>query len=75
VLQVHFEGQAVYNVDLQNIAPQLVGKSQSQVNDILMSKAQIDRVDITLAPSWQKNFPFFASKIHVSTSTEPSELN
>ncbi len=69
VLEVHFEGQAVYNVDLHNIAPELVGKSQSQVNEILRSKAEIDRVDITLAPSWQKYFPFFASKIQISTST------
>jgi hypothetical protein len=71
VLAVHFEGQEVFNVDLQNIAPELVGKSQNQVNEILRSKAAIDRVDITLAPSWQKYFPFFVNKIQVSTSTEP----
>ncbi len=70
VLAVHFEGQAVFNVDLQNIAPELVGKSQTQVNEILRSKAAIDRVDITLAPSWQKYFPFFVNKIKVSTSTD-----
>jgi hypothetical protein len=69
VLAVHFEGQEVFNVDLQNIAPELVGKSQNQVNEILRSKAAIDRVDITLAPSWQKYFPFFVNKIQVSTST------
>ena len=69
VFEVHFEGQAVFSVDLQNIAPELVGKSQSQVNEILRSKAAIGRVDITLAPSWQKLFPFFASKIQVSTAT------
>jgi hypothetical protein len=71
VLAVHFEGQAVFNIDLQNIAPQLAGKSQPQVNEILRSKAAIDRVDITLAPSWQKYFPFFSNKIQISTSTEP----
>jgi hypothetical protein len=70
VLEVHFEGQAIFNVDLQGIAPQLVGKSQTQVNEILRSKAAIDRVDITLAPSWQKYFPFFVNKIQVSTSTQ-----
>lgn len=71
VLEVHFEGRAVFNIDLQNIAPQLTGKSQTQVNEILRSKAAIDRVDITLAPSWQIFFPFFAAKIKVSTSTQP----
>jgi hypothetical protein len=75
VLEVHFEGQAVFNVNLQNIAPELVGKSLSQVNEILRSKAEIDRVDITLAPSWQKYFPFFVNKIQVSTSTEPAGSN
>jgi len=69
VLQVHFEGKAVFNVDLQNIGPELVSKSQSQVNEILRSKAEIDRVDITLAPSWQKNFPLFANKIKVSVAS------
>jgi hypothetical protein len=66
IFEVHFQGEAVFNIDLQNIAPQLVGKSQTQVNEILRSKAAIDRVDITLAPSWQKYFPFFANKIQVS---------
>jgi hypothetical protein len=75
VLQTHYQGQAVYNVDLRNITPQLVGKSQSQVNQILQSKAAIDRVDITLAPSWQKYFPLFAGKIQVSTGTEPDPGN
>jgi len=70
VLQTHFEGQAVYNVDLQNIVPQLEGKSQTQVNEILQSKAAIQRVDIILAPSWQKNFPFFAGKINVSIGSQ-----
>lgn len=65
VLQVHFEGHASFNLDLQNIAPELAGKSQSQVNEILRSKAAIDRVDIILAPSWQKYFPFFVNKISV----------
>ncbi len=66
VLNVHFEGQAVYNIDLKNIAPELVGKTQSEVNEILRSKAEIDRVDIILAPAWQTKFPKFASKINVT---------
>ncbi len=70
VLAVHFEGQAIYNLNLPYIAPELVGKTQNQVNEILRSKAEIDRVDITLAPAWQKNFPFFAGKINVSISQD-----
>ena len=67
-LAVHYEGQAVYDLNLPNIEKELVGKSQNDANEILRSKAEIDRVEITLAPSWQKNFPWFASKIKVSIS-------
>ena len=69
VLAVHYQGQAVYNVDLPDISCQLVGKSQQQANELLRSKAEINRVDITLAPVWQKNFPWFAGKISVSIAT------
>jgi hypothetical protein len=64
-MNVHYEGQAVYDLDLPDLSPELVGKSRNQANEILRSKAEIDRVDITLAPVWQKNFPWFASKIDV----------
>ena len=65
VMSVHFEGKAVYTLDVSDISAELVNKSQAQVNEILRSKSEIDKIETTLAPSWQKNFPFFASKIHV----------
>lgn len=73
VLQVHYEGQAVYEINLANIAPQLVNKSLQDVNEILRSKAEIDKVEITLAPSWQKKFPLFASKINISIFKLPNK--
>jgi len=75
VLEAHYEGRAVFNLDLPNLAPELVGKSQNQVNEILQSKAEIDRVDITLAPAWQKNFPLFAGKIKVLVGDPSSAPN
>lgn len=65
VISVHYEGQALFNIDLKNVSAELVGKSLNDVNEILRSKAEIERVDITLAPVWQKNFPLFASKIKI----------
>lgn len=65
VLMVHFEGKAVPSLDFNDVARQLVGKSQNQVNEILRSKAEIEKIEITLAPTWQKRFPLFASKINV----------
>ena len=65
VLAVHYEGKALYNINLENPAGDLVGKSQTEVNDILRSRAEIDSLEITLAPSWQKAMPWFKSKIEV----------
>lgn len=68
VLSVHYQGRAVYNIDIINIVPELVGKTQKQVNEILRSKVAIEKVEITLAPAWQKNFPWFASKINLTVA-------
>lgn len=66
-LSVHFEGNAVMNVNLPDLASELVGKKLSQARELLLSNSAIDKVDITLAPSWQKSFPLFAGKIKVAT--------
>ena len=67
-ISVHFEGKDVMDVDLSDVTSELVGKSESQVNEILLSRPEIDKVDVTLAPTWQKTFPLFASKIHVQVA-------
>lgn len=66
ILVVHFQGRAIFDLNLPDISGELVGKSQADANEILRSKAEIDKVEITLAPSWQKNFPLFASKIKIN---------
>jgi len=65
VLSVHFEGREIYNVDIKNLPGQLAGKTANQVNEILKSKSDIERIDVMLAPSWQRTFPWFANKIQV----------
>lgn len=65
VVSVHFEGQEVYNVEVDGLAKQLAGKTETQVHEILNSKTEIERIDVTLAPSWQKSFPWFVGKIDV----------
>ena len=72
VLSAHFQGKAVYNLDLKGVTPEMVGKSQAQVNDILNKRGEIEKVEITLAPVWQKNFPWLASKINLIVNTDSS---
>ena len=64
-LTVHFQGRAVFNINLGEASGLLVGKSKSEVNEILRSKNEVDKIEITLAPAWQRNFPWFAGKIEV----------
>jgi hypothetical protein len=64
-IAVHFEGKAVKEVNLENVKSELVGKSKEEANDILRDKADIDKIEMTLAPAWQKNFPWFAQKIDI----------
>jgi hypothetical protein len=61
----HFEGFAFYNINPESFGSQLTGKSQNQASEILRSKAEIDTIEITLAPTWQKNLPFFNKRIEI----------
>jgi len=69
-ISAHFEGRAVYKVDLDGMPEELTGKTQNQVSEILRSKTEIDKIETTLAPSWQRNFPWFAGKITVKTQID-----
>ncbi|PIR96109.1 MAG: hypothetical protein COT92_02800 [Candidatus Doudnabacteria bacterium CG10_big_fil_rev_8_21_14_0_10_42_18] len=65
---VHFEAKSASEVNLEQIKPELVGKSLGQVNEILESRPEIERIDVNLTPIWQKNFPWLSSKIKLILS-------
>lgn len=65
VITVHFEGKAIPTINVADMADLLVGKSKDQVNEILRSRSEIEKIEIVLAPTWQKRFPLFSSKIHI----------
>lgn len=64
-LSIHYESTAQPVIDEKNLAVQLTGKSEEQASDILLTNPDIQRVEIVLAPSWQKSFPRLGSKIHL----------
>jgi hypothetical protein len=64
-LVVHYESKALPVIDEANIVTQLTGKSKPEAEDILLTNPDIEKVDISLAPSWQSTFPRLGSKIHV----------
>lgn len=65
VVSAHFDAQAISKVDTGGLGYQLAGKTEDQVDDILKAKSSIDRIDVTLAPAWQKTFPWLVSKIDI----------
>jgi hypothetical protein len=64
-LAVHYESKAMPVINEEAMAKELAGKSQAEAEDLLLSDPDIEKVDISLSPSWQTSFPRIASKIHV----------
>jgi hypothetical protein len=64
VLAVHFQSKVWYTVpNLEDYPKQLKGKTPDQVNDILIKRDEIERIDVVLIPSWQKRFPWLENSI------------
>lgn len=68
VILVRFEGRAVSEVNLSGIEVQLKGKSREAALELIRSKADVEQIDVTLAPSWQRTFPLISGKIDVTTA-------
>ncbi|MBI3231609.1 MAG: hypothetical protein HYZ51_00830 [Candidatus Doudnabacteria bacterium] len=65
VLAVHFEGKAVANLLTEELPQKLIGKNRREASEFLQSMASIEKAEITLSPSWQSSFPWFAKKITI----------
>jgi hypothetical protein len=63
VFLIHYEGRARIKYGLEDIRSQLTGKSQEEVDAIIKSKVEVDKIEITLAPSWQNSLPWFKGMI------------
>lgn len=64
-LSLHYESQAKISLEANSLSTKILGKTRQQVSEILLSNDAIDRVEITLHPSWQQNTPLFKGKIHI----------
>ncbi|MEJ0020999.1 MAG: hypothetical protein WDN47_00260 [Candidatus Doudnabacteria bacterium] len=74
VLAVHFVTTAAYKVDQTNLAGILAGKNETEIKEILMSKPEIDNVQVTFWPSWfTHKAPRFNGKIYIKTELSSSQ--
>lgn len=73
VLSVNFQGKVWYNLsdNLKYYPSEFKGKTPEEVNEILSKDMEINRVDITIAPSWQKTFPKIISNITIKVEKKP----
>lgn len=65
-LSLHYESQAKIGLDSSNLSGKILGKSKQEASEILLSNDAIDKVEISLHPSWQQNTPLFKGKIHLT---------
>jgi hypothetical protein len=64
-VMVHFESQTVAKLEAGDVKNQISGKSKQEASEILLSKPEVSRVDITLSPVWQRSIPRFTQKINL----------
>jgi hypothetical protein len=67
VLSVHFETAVAYEVNDENLPAVLTGKSTTEIKEILLTKPEVDRVDVEFSPFWVRKAPSFAGKVKVQT--------
>jgi hypothetical protein len=67
VLAAHFETVAAYKVENTNLTKILAGKDAIEIKEILLTKPEIDRVDVQFSPFFVRKAPKFNGKIYIKT--------
>ncbi len=67
ILSVHFETVAAYRVSSGDLSKSLAGKTAPEIKEILLTKPEIDRVDVEFSPFFVHKAPKFNGKIYIKT--------
>ncbi len=68
ILAVHFDTVAAYKVGENELPKILAGKNESEIKEILLSKPEVDNVDVKFWPEWfVHKAPKFNGKIKINT--------
>jgi hypothetical protein len=67
VLAVHYETVAAYKVENTNLSRILAGKDAVEIKEILLTKPEIDRVDVQFSPFFVNRAPRWNGKIYIQT--------
>jgi hypothetical protein len=66
-LSVHFETLAAYKVSANDLAKVLAGKNAIEIKEILLTRPEIDRVDVKFSPFFVRKAPSMTGKIYIQT--------
>lgn len=69
-LSTHFEGEVVYTLDKAELIEKAKGKNADEIREILLSRPEIDKVEIKFYPAWVKKAPSFGKKIFLNIVDE-----
>lgn len=64
-LIIHYESKALPVIDRRALLPDLVGKSQQEASDLILTNPHVSSVEIDLRPFWQSALPRFSNKIEL----------
>lgn len=64
-LAIHYESNAKPRIQSSDLMNKLAGKTKQEASDLLLSDADVEKVEITVQPAWQSSLPRFSSKIQL----------
>ena len=67
VLVIDYKTTAAYKVENTNLSKILAGKDATEIQEILLTRPEIDRVDVIFSPFFVKKAPRFNGKIYINT--------
>src|SRR3989344_4237094 len=67
LLSIHFETSIAYKLDEKDLAQDLAGKNAFEIKELLLSRPEVDRVDVKFSPFFVNRAPKFNGKIYISS--------
>lgn len=65
LLSIHYESQAIPALDIAELQREITGKSKAEASEVILANPDVETVEITLHPIWQRSLPRMAGKIDI----------
>jgi len=65
ILTNHFESRIIYEIDSDDLKRKVVGKSADEITEILLSRPEIESVEVRFSPFWVKSAPRLVNRINI----------